>query len=833
MFFSRVFQFIVHRSAFIVCFGGFMARYVGQRVKRTEDPRLIQGLAHYVDDIRLPDTLHVAFVRSIYAHARVNGVDASEALKAPGVVAVYTGKETAGIGPVPCAGALPDLKVPDHRVLATDKVYFVGHPIAAIVATNAYAARDAAELVLVDYEDLPAVVDAEAAAAGGTVIHESFGDNIAYKLTAGEGDIEAALNGADKVIKQRITNQRLAPVAMEPRGVLARYFPGEQELTVWSSTQIPHLLRTQLALMIGIPENKLRVITPEVGGGFGSKLNVYAEEALLGWISMQLGRPAKWIETRRENMAATIHGRGQVGDIEIGFRNDGTITGLRYNVFADLGAYHQLLTPAIPTLTGLMLSGCYKIPAIQINVTGVFTNKMATDAYRGAGRPEATYVVERALDLVADELDIDPVEVRRRNFPAPEEFPFKTATGLFYDSGNYEGALDKALKNADYERLRAEQKSARDEGRIVGIGVSTYVEICALGPSQAMPAGGWESATVRIEPTGKVTVLTGASPHGQGQETSFAQLTADELGVDLNDVTVIHGDTSIVQYGIGTFGSRATAVGGTAVYVAIEKLREKARLIAAHMLGTDAANIAFDEGMFSLKEAKKVATAAGGDTASSGDADEVPEAVLPAGQDPAGALPEPEPGRKSVTIQDVALAAHLGRELPPDTEPGLSATYFFEPKNFTFPFGTHICVVEIDRDTGEVKITRYVAVDDCGRVINPMLVDGQVQGGIVQSIGQALYEEVVYDEQGQLVTGTLMDYAVPRAKMIPWFELDRTETPTDVNPMGVKGVGEAGTIGATPAIVNAVVDALSPFGVRHIDMPVRPEAVWRIINRGQ
>jgi len=809
-----------------------MARYVGQRVKRTEDPRLIKGLAHYVDDIRLPDTLHVAFVRSIYAHARINGVDAGEALKAPGVVAIFTGKDVSEkIGPVPCASALPELKVPDHRVLATDKVYFVGHPIAAVVAADAYAARDAAELLMVDYEELPAVVNAEEAAQGGAVIHEQFGSNVAYKLTAGEGDIVAALASADRRIKQRIINQRLAPVAMEPRGVLARYLPGEQELTVWSSTQIPHLLRTQLALMIGIPENKLRVITPEVGGGFGSKLNVYAEEALLGWISMQLGRPAKWIETRRENMQATIHGRGQVGEIEIGCKADGTVTGLRYNVVADLGAYHQLLTPAIPTLTGLMLSGAYKIPAIQINVTGVFTNKMATDAYRGAGRPEATYVVERAIDLVAAELGLDPVAVRRRNFPAPEEFPFKTATGLFYDSGNYEGALAKALENAGYERLREEQRAAREQGRIVGIGVSTYVEICALGPSQAMPAGGWESATVRIEPTGTVTVLTGASPHGQGQETSFAQLAADELGVDMGDVTVVHGDTAIVQYGIGTFGSRATAVGGTAVFVAIEKLKEKASKIAAHMLGTDAANVVFAEGVFSIKETKKAAAAAGDGKAADADSDEVPEPVVPVGEGPAGALPEPETeGRKKVSIQEVALAAHLARELPPDTEPGLSATYFFEPKNFTFPFGTHIAVVEIDRETGEVKFQRYVAVDDCGRVINPMLVDGQVQGGIVQSIGQALYEEVVYDEQGQLITGTLMDYAVPRAKMIPWFELDRTETPTDVNPLGVKGVGEAGTIGATPAIVNAVVDALSPFGVRHIDMPIRPEAVWRIIN---
>lgn len=795
------------------------SRYVGQRVKRTEDPRLIKGLAHYVDDIKLPDTLHVSFVRSVYAHARITNIDTSEALKAPGVVAVYTGKDVANIGSVPCASALPDLKVPDYRVLAQGKVYFVGHPIAAVVANDRYAARDAIDLVQVDYDELPVVTDPEEAAKGGSVIYDNFGDNIAYKLTAGEGDIEAALSSADRVIKQRVIHQRLAPIAMEGRGVLARYFPGEGELTVWSSTQIPHLLRTQLALMIGIPENKLRVITPEVGGGFGSKLNVYGEEALLGWMAMQLAKPVKWIETRRENLQATIHGRGQVGYIEIGCNNDGTLTGLRYNVYADLGAYHQLLTPAIPTLTGLMLSGAYKIPAIQINVTGCFTNKMATDAYRGAGRPEATYVVERALDLVAAELGIDPAEVRRRNFPAANEFPFHTATGLDYDSGDYETALKKAQDIIGYANLREEQKKARDEGRLIGIGISTYVEICALGPSAAMPAGGWESATVRIEPTGKVTVLTGASPHGQGQETSFAQIAADELGVDLNDVTVIHGDTGIVQYGIGTFGSRATAVGGTAVLVAIQKLKEKAQKIASHMLKADAGNVAFEGGRYSIEAAK--AAAAG-----------TSEPVVPVGQAPAGALPEPETdGKSSVTIQEIALAAHLAKDLPPDTEPGLSATYFFEPKNFTFPFGTHIAVVEVDRETGGIKFLRYVAVDDCGKVINPMLVDGQVQGGIVQSIGQALYEEVVYDEQGQLVTGTLMDYALPRASHIPTLELDRTETPSPVNPLGVKGVGEAGTIGATPAIVGAIVDALAPYGVKHLDMPVKPETIWKVINQ--
>src|SRR5712671_5418874 len=533
---------------------------------------------------------------------------------------------------------------------------------------------------------------------------------------------------------------------------------------------------------------------------------------------MRLGKPVKWIESRRENIQATIHGRAQIGTVEVGCKNDGTITGLRYNVFADLGAYHQLLTPAIPTLTGLMLSGAYRIPAIQMNVTGVFTNKMSTDAYRGAGRPEATYVVERAMDIVAAELKIDPVAVRRKNFPGKDEFPFHTATGLDYDSGDYEAALAKALDLSGYQKLRSDQAQARAEGRIMGIGLSSYVEICALGPSQAMPAGGWESATVRIEPTGKVTVMTGASPHGQGQETSFAQIAADELGVDLNDVTVIHGDTAIVQYGIGTFGSRATAVGGTAVLIAIQKLKEKAAKIAAHMLQGDASSLSFEGGRYCLPAVDAPATGTS-------------DPVVPVGEAPAGALPEPQiEGRTSLTIQEIALAAHIAKELPPYTEPGLSATYFFEPKNFTFPFGTHICVVEIDKETGETKFLRYVAVDDCGKVINPLLVDGQIHGGIVQSIGQALYEEVVYDEQGQLVTGELMDYAIPRASQLPWFELDRTETPSPVNPLGVKGVGEAGTIGATPAIVNAIVDALSPYGVKHLDMPVRPENVWRLIK---
>ena len=765
--------------------------YVGRRVKRTEDPRLIRGLAHYVDDIALPNTLHVAFVRSYYAHAKINGIDTSAALAVPGVVAVYTGKDVADkIGPVPCAGALPDLKVPDHRVLAKNKVYFVGHPVVAIVAKDRYAARDAADLVVVDYEDLPAVTDVEAAAAGGPVIHDGFSDNIAYKLTSGEGDVDAAFAAADRTVKQRVLHKRLAPIAMEPRGVLARYYPGEQELTIWSSTQIPHLMRTQVAIMIGMPENKLRVITPEVGGGFGSKLNVYSEEALLGWISMQLGKPVKWIETRRENIQATIHGRGQVGDIEVAFKNDGTLLGLRYTVFADMGAYHQLLTPAIPTLTGLMLSGAYKIPAIQMNITACFTNKMATDAYRGAGRPEATYIVERALDLVALELGVDPTEVRRKNFPAANEFPFHTATGLDYDSGDYEAALNKAQQIIDYTSLREEQKKAREEDRLIGIGVSTYVEICALGPSQAMPAGGWESATVRIEPTGKVTVLTGASPHGQGQETSFAQIVSDRLGVSMDDVLVLHGDTSIVQAGVGTFGSRGTALGGTALLMALEKIETKIKAIASHMMEAPPDSLELANATVHLK----------------GSPD------------------------KSLPLSKVVAAAFGMKAGIPNLEPGLEATSYYEPNNCLYPFGAHIAVVEVDPETGEVEFRRYVAVDDCGNVINPMLVEGQVHGGIAQGLGQALYEGVVYDESGQLVTGSLMDYAVPKAAMIPTLELDGTVTPTPVNPLGVKGVGEAGTIGSTPAVVNAVIDALRPLGVKTIDMPLWPEKVWKAIQ---
>lgn len=769
------------------------AHWVGKKLKRKEDPRLIQGISHYTDDFKLAGMLCCAFTRSPHAHAEITSISTEAAKAHPGVVAVFTSVDTAGLGPVPCAMQMPDLKVPRHPVLATGRVRYVGEPVAVVVAQDFYAARDAAELVEVDYQPLPVVTDMEKALKDGThYVHDEFKTNKAFTHTLKNGDIDAAFKKADRVVKQRMVNQRLAPIAMEARAVLAEYLPGENRLTVWSSTQIPHLLKTQISVMVGLPETAVRVIAPEVGGGFGSKLNVYAEEGVVPWLAMKLGRPVKWAETRRENFLATIHGRDTLNDVELALKKDGTILGLRARILADMGAYHQLLTPLIPQLTALMHAGCYKIPAIQIDVIGVFTNKMSTDAYRGAGRPEATYNVERIMDVAAHELGMDATEFRRKNFPQPKEFPFTTVTGLTYDSAKYQESLAKALKLAGYDALRRRQQVGWKSGKYYGVGVSTYVEICAIGPSAATPAGGWESGTVRIEPTAKVTLLTGASPHGQGEETTFAQLIADELGIDPDDVNVVHGDTLAVPYGIGTFGSRATAVGGTAAYLATQKLKAKMSILAAHLLGVKPADITIGRGRLSAKG-----------------------------------------GNKSISFGDLVMAAYTAHKIPPGFEPGLEATHFFEPPNFTFPFGCHICAVEVDAETGEVKIEKYVAVDDCGNVINPMIVDGQIHGGIAQGLGQALWEELIYNEDGQLVTGTLMDYALPKAHLLPDFTLDRTVTPSPVNPMGVKGVGEAGTIGSIPCIVNAVCDALSPLGVRHIEMPLKPERVWNAIQAAQ
>ena len=771
-----------------------VSKLVGTKVKRREDPRLVQGLSHYVDDLRMADVMHVALLRSPHAHARINGINTDAASALAGVVSVTTGAEIGdSVGSVPCAAANPTLRTPPHPVLAQGEVRYVGEPVAAVVAEDSYTARDAIDLIEVDYEPLPAVSDLEKALEPGSpLVHSQWDSNQCFTFECGTGDMDKARAEADVIVKQKFIHQRLAPIPVETRGVVARYFPGEDELTVWSSTQIPHLLRAMLALVLGFPEHRIRIIAPEVGGGFGCKLNVYREEALLAHLAMKLKGTVKWIEGRRENIQATIHGRGQVGTVEAAVKKDGTILGVTYDSLLDTGAYHQLLTPGMPPLTGLMISGSYKIPTLKFTSTGGFTNKVATDAYRGAGRPEATLVIERTMDLIARELDMDPVEVRRKNFAQPDDFPLPVATGLAYDSGNYQAALDKALEMVGYEDLRAEQARLRAEGRYMGIGFSTYVEICAMGPSAALPAGGWESGTVRMDFTGKATVLTGVSPHGQGEETTFAQIVSDDLGVPIEDVAVLHGDTAVVPNGIGTFGSRGISVGGTAVYMATQKVREKAEAIAANVLECSTDDLEFEDGKFSVKG--------------------VPD--------------------KGITIQEVALQAHVATKLPAGMEPGLQATSVFEPSNFTFPFGTHICVVEVDIHSGEIEIKKYVAVDDCGKVINPMIVDGQVQGGIAQGLGQALLEEVVYDEDGQLVTGSLMDYAVARAEDLPPLEFARTETPSPVNPMGVKGVGEAGTIGSTPSIVNAVVDALAPFGVTHIDMPLKPEKIWRLCQGG-
>jgi carbon-monoxide dehydrogenase large subunit len=760
---------------------------VGKRIRRREDPRLITGTATYVEDIQMPGMHYAAIVRSPHAAAKIRSINIKAAVEAPGVALVYTGQDTKDVGPVPCGASLPGLRVPHHNVLALDRVYYVGHPVAVVVATDKYLARDAADLVEVDWEVLPAVADPEKAlAAGAPAVHPQWPDNTAFTFHQEGGEVDKAFAEADVVVKQRITSQRLVPNAMETRGVVTEWRAADRALTLYTSTQAPHLVRSLVAQILGLDDNRVRVVAPEVGGGFGSKIQTYAEEILMAYISTKLNKPVKWIESRRENFLCTIHGRGHVDYYEIAAKRDGTILGIKLKIIQDLGSYFTLLTPAIPTLSVLMMPGLYKTPNVRADVVGAFTNCTPTDAYRGAGRPEATHGIERMVDILADELNMDPAEIRFKNFVAKEQFPFPTATGLVYDSGDYAAPLEKALKLGDYEKLLAEQAEARKQGKLMGIGISAYGEICAFGPSPATPAGGWESATVKIEPSGKVTIMTGTCSHGQGQETSFAQIAADELGVKIDDILVIRGDTAIVQYGIGTFGSRATAVGGAALYFALQELKAKVKKFGAMMLDSEDASFANGKVTCNKTGASK-------------------------------------------SIQEIAGATYRAMKLPPNTEPGLVSTHFFEPSNFTFPFGSHLVVTDIDKDTGQVSVRRYIAVDDCGNIINPLLVDGQVHGGVAQGLGQALWEQAVYDDNGQLVTGEFMDYAMPRAHMMPWIESAHTTTPTPVNPLGVKGVGEAGTIGCSPAVVNSVVDALSHLGVRHIDMPMTPEKIWKLV----
>ena len=774
--------------------------HVGQALRRKEDPRLITGRARYVDDISLPGTLWCAFVRSPEAHARIVSIDTSAARDLPGVHAVFTGADMGDLaGPLPLAWVPPGVEVnnPPHWPLAREAVKHVGDPVAVVLGEDRYAVVDAAEQVAVEYEPLPVITDPEQALEGPPYVHEQFGSNQVHQWSLGGGDLEAGFAQAEVVVERRVVNHRTAGAPIEPRGVLADHRAGS--LTVWSATQVPHFLRLFLALLLGISEERVRVIAPEVGGGFGSKLQVYGEEVFAAWCSRKLERPVKWIETRSENMLAAHQGRDQIAHVKMGARRDGTLTAFHVKIIADLGAYNMLLTPAIPSLGAFVMSGCYRIPALQTDIVGVFTNKCPTDAIRGAGRPEATHMIEVTLDQLAAELGIDRLEIRRRNFIPAGDFPAETAIGVVYDSGDYEKTLDKLLEHVDLEEFRREQQSLRAEGIHRGIGFSTYTEICGLAPTRVVgpegfgnQAGFWESAMVRVHNTGAVTVYTGTSPHGQGIETAFAQIVADRLGCDPSVVEVLHGDTATGPEGRNTYGSRSLAVGGEALARATNKITEKARAVVAHNLEAAPEDIELQDGRFAVR----------------GSPD------------------------KGMTLAEVAGAAYLN-QVPEGMEPGLESTSFYDPENFVFPFGAHACVVDVDAETGKVRVVRYVAVDDCGNAINPLLIDGQVHGGIVHAIGQALYERVHYDEDGQLVTGTFVDYALPTAAELPSFETDRTETPSPVNSLGAKGVGEAGTIAASPAVTNAVIDALRPLGVTYINMPLTPMRVWQAIQDAQ
>ena len=776
-------------------------RIFSSGIRRREDPRLITGRATYTDDLTLPGMAHAAMLRSPHAHAHIGSVDVSKARAAPGVLAVFIGADTEGaLNPLPCAWLIPnsDLKTTAHPPIAKEVVRYVGDAVAVVVAESRYQAEDALELIEVDYEPLPAVLDPQKATeAGAPQLHEDAPNNQAFRWVATGGDVDAAFNAAEVVVKERIIQQRLLPHPMEPRSAIAQYVSATGEMTLWNTTQNPHIARFLTSVVTGVPEHKVRVIAPEVGGGFGSKIPFYADEAITVFCAMKLGRPVKWNETRSENYQATTHGRDHVQEVELAATREGKITGLRAQVWAGMGAYLSTASPGVPTiLHGLMYSGTYDIPAVSAEVFGAFTNGTPVDALRGAGRPEATFLVERLVDRLADELGMDPVEVRRKNLIPRFENGHDVALGLTYDSGDYEGGLNRALEEVDYGRLRQEQARAREQGRYVGIGVTTYVEICGLGPSQVAGAVGfqgglWESAIVRFHPTGKVNVMIGSSPHGQGEETTFAQIIADELGVDVDDVKVLHGDTDNTPMGWGTYGSRTTVVSGGAVALSARKIKDKARTIAAHLLEAAVEDIDYADGKFFVK----------------GSPD------------------------KSKSIQDIALMANVAWNMPQDMEPGLEATTFYDPPNFTYPFGAHVAVVEVDPQTGQIQLQRYVAVDDCGPQINPMIVEGQVHGGVVHGIGQALWEGVVYDENGQLLTGSMMDYAIPRADMLPDLESLTTITPSPHHPLGVKGVGETGTIASTVTVYNAVIDALKPFDVTSIDMPLTPERVWRAMHK--
>jgi carbon-monoxide dehydrogenase large subunit len=786
-----------------------MASIVGTSRLRKEDPELITGAGTFVDDIALPGMLWLAVVRSPFAHARINGIDASAALELDGVVAAYTADDL-GLNPLLMAWAINDqVKNPPHHALASDKVRYVGDPVAVVVAESRALAKDGVEAVLVDWEPLPAVTGIkEALADGAPIVHEEFGTNDAGSWSiAGDSPVPTRgpsapfFDDPDLVkIKEEYYLARLIPNAMEPRGIVVDPNVAMGEYTVYTATQIPHILRTALVISNGIPEAKLRVVAPDVGGGFGSKLEVYPEDAICLAVAQKLGRPIKWIEERSENYLATLHGREMFQQIELAATRDGDLKAVRVKLTASMGAYLRLITPGIPMLGAWLYHGCYECDGYDFEYTNVFTNTTFTDAYRGAGRPEATYAIERAMDALARELDLDPVELRRKNFIATESFPnYTIASGLTVDSADYHGTLDECLEVLDYDGVRAEQKARRERGdrKLLGVGFSTWIEMCGLAPSRVLSAlnyaaGGWDSAKVELMPTGTVRVLTGVSPHGQGSATVFAQIVADMLGVDYDDVDVLHGDTATTPFGMDTYGSRGVAVGGVALHQATEKVIAKARTLAAHELECSEDDLEFGNGEFTIKGT----------------------------------------GR-GVGIKSLAFTAWTAHDLPDGMEPGLQASHLYDPPNFSWPNGAHCCVVEVDQDTGLVEIARYIAVDDCGVQLNPMLVQGQVHGGAAQGIAEALYEEAIYDAEGNLSTGTMTNYLVPGPPELPTFEVHDRCTPSPTNAMGVKGIGEAGTIAAPPAVINAVVDALAHLGVRSIGRPATPERVWRAIQEAK
>jgi aerobic carbon-monoxide dehydrogenase large subunit len=779
------------------------AAEVGKPRKRKEDRRLITGRTRWTDNMMLPGMLHMAMIRSPIAHGRITSIDVQAASQASGVLLVLTGQDLADEqGSLPNAWPITDdQKAPPHPAMAVDQVAFAGEIVAAIIARSAAEARDAAELVDVEYDDLPVVLDMEAAVQdGATLAHPDLGTNVSAtwvfdSAEAGSGsNVDDAIRDSEVIIERTYRQQRLMPVSMEPRSVVVD--PTHEQITMWSATQIPHILKLMLALTTDTPESKLRVIAPDVGGGFGGKLQVTPEEVIVLLAAKRLGRPVKYTESRSENLVAGHHGRDQIQRLTLAANRDGSVTGFKVDLLADMGAYLGLVTSGIPILGAFMFNAIYKFPSYRFTCTNVFTNKTWTDAYRGAGRPEATYAIERMMDELAAELDMDPLELREKNWIKHEEFPFTTVAGLEYDSGNYEAATAKAKEMFGYDDLRREQAERRDRNDSVqlGIGISTYTEMCGLAPSRVLGAlsygaGGWEHASVRMLASGKVEVITGSSAHGQGHETAWSQIVADRLGVPFEDIEVLHGDTHVAHKGMDTYGSRSLTIGGIAALRAADKVVEKARTVAAHMLEANRDDLEFEGGKFTVR-----------------------------GTD------------KSVTIGDVALHTFAAHDMPEEYEPSLDSEATVDPENFSFPHGTHLCAVEVDTETGATKIRSYVCVDDVGSVVNPLIVEGQVHGGVAQGIAQALYEEAIHDESGTLVTGSLVDYLVPSAADLPTFGSDRTETPATSNPLGVKGVGEAGTIASTPAVVNAIVDALRPMGINDVPMPCSPYRVWQAIQ---